>query len=215
MLIFVRDCKVRLRLAFHTSTSFLSVPRTSQACYPETGHGCFSDEHESEENKSDRVTRFLPEHDKYFKSNICEFSYQEQILPIDSRLVDVDGNDLIEARVTLYDIVDKGGTRMSIDMGGIIPDGEEPVHVLTSHDKSCFAVGDFESKVTSCALRPLTAFLLQAWQHKAAPKKRCKSKSTGPKYHISSFSTEYGNDQICLRPDQPRTPPITLKELRT
>ena len=108
------------------------------------------------------MTRFLPEHDKYFKSSICEFSYQGQILPIDSRLVDVDGNDLIEARVTLYDIVDKGGTRMSIDMGGIIPDGEEPVHVLTSHDESCFVAGDFESKVTSRALRPLTAILLQA-----------------------------------------------------
>ena len=62
--------------------------------HEETGYGCFSDEHESEENKSDRVTRFLPEHDKYFKSSICAFSYQGQILPIDSRLVDVDGNDL-------------------------------------------------------------------------------------------------------------------------
>ena len=113
--------------------------------HEEAGYGCFSDKHESEENKSDRVTRFLPEHDKYFKSSICEFSYQGQILPIDSRLVDVDGNDLIQARVTLYDIVDKGGTRMSIDVdtGGIIPDGEEPVHVLTSHDESCFAAGDF------------------------------------------------------------------------
>ena len=62
-------------------------------------------------------------------------------------MVDLDGNDLIEARVTHYDIVDKGGTRMSIGMGGIIPGGEEPVHVLTSHEESCFAAGDIESKV--------------------------------------------------------------------
>ena len=34
LLVCVLDCKVRLMLAFQTSTSFLSVPRTSQAYYP-------------------------------------------------------------------------------------------------------------------------------------------------------------------------------------
>ena len=117
--------------------------------HSETGYGCFSDEHESELNKSDRETRFLPQHDAYFKSGICEFKYHGHSISVDARIVDADGEDMIEARVSLYPITDASGRVMMVDMGGIIPQREGLICLLASHDESCFAAGDFESKVTS------------------------------------------------------------------
>ena len=200
--------------------------------HEETGYGCFSDEHESELNKADRDTRFLPQYKHYFDRGICEFEFKGHTLPVDTRLVDEHGEDLIAGRETFYDITDARGLKMRVDMGGIVPQRDEPIYLLASHDESCFAAGDFESKVPCClclhavtnmlfgrrgfteATRTLIALLLQAWQHKDAPKKQCKSKSTGPKRHYASFSVEWGNGCICLRPDLPRPKAISLKHLR-
>ena len=200
--------------------------------HEETGYGCFSDEHESELNKADRDTRFLPQYKHYFDRGICEFEFKGHTLPVDTRLVDEHGEDLIAGRETFYDITDARGLKMRVDMGGIVPQRDEPIYLLASHDESCFAAGDFESKVPCClclhamtnmlfgrrgfteARRTLIALLLQAWQHEDAPKKQCKSKSTGPKRHYASFSVEWGNGCICLRPDLPRPKAISLKSLR-
>ena len=69
--------------------------------HEETGYGCFSDEHESELNKADRDTRFLPQYKHYFDRGICEFEFQGHTLPVDTRLVDEHGEDLITARETV------------------------------------------------------------------------------------------------------------------
>ena len=54
-------------------------------------------------------------------------------------------------RRKLYPITDKHGLTMLVDMGGIVPLGNGPIYLLSSHDESCFAAGDFQSKVL-CAL---------------------------------------------------------------
>jgi len=53
------------------------------------------------------------------------------------------------------------------------------------------------------------AGLARKWQAKQI----CKDKTTGPKWHLSGFVTEFGNGVICTRPDRPPPPPIHLKEL--
>lgn len=185
--------------------------------HEETGYGCFSDDHESPENKADRNERFGPQYNTLKAQSVHTFSHTNgAILDIDDRLTDRDGTDLIAARVAMHKVTDADGLTMDIDIGGILPT-EGPVHFFASHDESCFAAGDFESSVPhpdlACFSLPL--LLLQAWQHNDAPKKQCKSKSTGPKLHYASFVVEYGNGTICLRPDQPRKVPLTLKQLRT
>lgn len=115
--------------------------------HEETGYGCFSDDHESIENKADRNDRFCPEYEAYYQSSVHEFEYQGQVLDGDARLCDMAGNDLIKARVTVYTIIDAHGRTMLIDLGGLIPDGEGAVFFIVSHDESCFAAGDFENKV--------------------------------------------------------------------
>ena len=114
----------------------------------DAGFGCFSDEHESPQNRLDRHGRFLPEHDRLWASSVNQFEYKGIVCDVDDRLCDEEGNDLISARRTLYKITDADGNKMMIDMGGIVP-LEGIVYLFASHDESCFAAGDFESKVTT------------------------------------------------------------------
>ena len=113
-----------------------------------SGFGCFSDEHESPENKADRTERYLPQYLEYFNAGITHFEYQGQLVGVDDRIVDLQGNDLIEARVTPHKVTNADGLTIEIDLGGIVPLGNGPVYFHTSHDESCFAAGDFETSVT-------------------------------------------------------------------
>ena len=55
---------------------------------------------------------------------------------------------------------------------------------------------------------------LQAWQELGKSKRVCKDKTTGPKWHLSGFVTEFGNGVICKRPDRPPPDPIHFKDLQ-
>ena len=74
-----------------------------------SGFGCFSDEHESPENKADRTERYLPQYLEYFNAGITHFEYQGQLVGVDDRIVDLQGNDLIEARVTPHKVTNADG----------------------------------------------------------------------------------------------------------
>lgn len=115
-----------------------------------SGFGCFSDAHESPENKLDRTERYLPQYMEYFAKGITQFMYQGQLVGVDDRIVDMEGADLTEARVTMHPVTNADGLTISIDMGGIVPGGSGLIYLHTSHDESCFAAGDFETSVRGC-----------------------------------------------------------------
>ena len=50
-----------------------------------TENGCFTDGHESPENRADRADRFLPEYFDIHSQTINQFKYKGELLDVDSR----------------------------------------------------------------------------------------------------------------------------------
>ena len=161
--------------------------------YQDLQKGTFSDKHEDPINVSDRNDRFLPEYLRHWKSGPCTFRHGEQLLD-----VDILSNESMDLREHFYDIKGGDGKTRRVDLGGLLPEGDGRVHIVATHDESCFKSGEFETK---------------AWVE--GTRQVCKDKGQGSSIHLACFGVEYGNGTICMDPDDPSPPfPIHLDELR-
>ena len=148
--------------------------------YDLTGAGAFTDAHESKENRKDRHERFLPEYFAAFNRGISEFLFKGSKLGVDTRLEDDEGNDLTEQRATLVEVEDLDGNTFTIDMGGIIPEGDDKVPLLVSHDEACFGAGEFESRVRSSFSSHLTSLSGRLGKKRTREKEFAKTRPPGP-----------------------------------
>ena len=158
--------------------------------YQELRKGSFNDKHEDEVNHADRVQRFVPEYQEFWKQG------PYQIKTGDGQLVDSDLVEDSSLRVCQYQVKGSDGVTRIIDFGGVVPE-TGIVKLLASHDECCFKAGEVEK----CG-----------WKEKG--KQSCVDKTDGPSLHVAGFSCEFGNGCICLCPQLPAPYPISLKELR-
>lgn len=111
---------------------------------PKHATGTYNDKHEAAVNVTDRNERFLPEYRALWEAGPHQIEHQGECIS-----VDVIPSEKMELRVTKVPILGADGNTRMIDMGGQLPDGDERVPLLASHDESCFKAGEFEKWVSA------------------------------------------------------------------
>ena len=166
--------------------------------YKELTKGSFSDHHEHHDNQQDRVTRFLPKYFEFFDKSPSMLK-----APVTDELMPIDDVDDVHLRITLTKVTGDDGMERMVDLGGVLPPGNEPVYLLVSHDESCFKSGEHETR---------------GWIKDGS--QTCLDKSKGSSLHFADFSCEWGNGTVSWTKEptlgeHTRAPfPITIHHLR-
>ena len=106
--------------------------------YQELQKGTFSDKHEDKEFQDDRRLRFLPTYKELYNTAPNTIKHQ------DGEVIEADIVDDVLLRVHVVDVTGDDGVTREVDIGGILPSGDGLVHLIASHDESCFKSGERE-----------------------------------------------------------------------